>query len=258
MKPDATSIRLVIPAFNEEESVAAVIRSAPAIYDEIIVVDNGSTDRTAERAAAAGALVVCEPRRGYGRACKAGIAAAGECDIIVFMDADGADFPEDGRDLVAPIVAGKADLVIGSRTRGSVAPGALTLPQIFGNRLACRLMSLFWGGRFTDLGPFRAIRRTALAQLRMDDDAYGWTVEMQARALKAGIRCGEIAVSYRRRIGRSKISGTVKGVIMAGATILYVLVRERLIDGTLLGVAKRRDSDQRHCGGVERASPGGP
>ncbi len=229
-------IRIVIPAFNEEAGIAAVVRRAPSFVREVIVVDNASSDATAVRAAEAGARVVSESRRGYGRACKAGIAAAGPCDIIVFMDADGADTPDEMASLVTPIAGGDADLVIGSRTLGNAEPGALTPQQCFGNRLACLLMRLFWGGRFTDLGPFRAIRRDALERIAMDDNAFGWTVEMQARALKFGLQCAESPANYRRRIGRSKISGTVRGVLMAGATILYVLARERVIDGPFLRV----------------------
>lgn len=230
---DDLDIRLIIPACDEEASIAAVVRAAPAFIREVIVVDNASRDRTGECARAAGARVVEEPRRGYGRACKAGIAAAGTCDIILFMDGDGADAPEDASLLLAPIADGEADLVIGSRILGRVEPGALTPAQIIGNRLACFLMRLFWGGRFTDLGPFRAVTREALERLQMDDNAFGWTVEMQARALKFGLSCAERPVAYRRRIGRSKISGTIRGVAMAGAAILYVLLRERVMDGAL-------------------------
>lgn len=221
-------IRLVIPALDEEETIADVVLAAPAFFREVIVVDNGSIDDTAGKARAAGAHVVSEPCRGYGRACKTGVAAAGRCDIIVFMDADGADVPDEAWRLVEPIIADKADFVVGSRRRGRVEPGALTLPQRIGNALACALMRLFWRGRFTDLGPFRAIRRDALDRLSMDDEAYGWTAEMQARALKLKLRCAERPVDYRRRKGRSKISGTVKGVVKAGSAILYVLIRERL------------------------------
>ena len=149
------------------------------------------------------------------------------------MDADGADDPADAAAIVAPVAAGSADLVIGSRMIGAADPGALTLPQRWGNALACTLIRLFWGERFTDLGPFRAISAAALARLHMDDDAFGWTVEMQARAAKRGLACAEVPVRYRRRIGRSKISGTVNGVIRAGATILYVVFRERFRDGPL-------------------------
>ncbi len=232
-------IKAVIPAFDEEQAIAGVIANAPAFLTEIIVVDNGSRDRTASIAASAGARVVAEPRRGYGRACKTGIANAGRCDIILFMDADGADDPRDAHWLVAPIAAGEADLVIGSRALGTAEKGALTLPQRWGNRLACWLIARFWGVAYTDLGPFRAISAKALTRLSMDDDAYGWTVEMQARAAKLDLRVREVPAAYRKRIGRSKISGTVNGVIRAGSTILYVIFRERLRDGP---VVRRRGS----------------
>ena len=259
-KIEDLDIRLVIPALNEEASIADVVAAAPRIYREIIVVDNGSTDRTTERARSAGARVIDEPRRGYGRACKTGIEAAGMCDVIVFMDGDGADAPEQAKDLVSPIASGEADLVIGSRLMGRVEAGALTLPQRIGNRLACRLMKIFWRGDFTDLGPFRAIRRDALERLSMDDEAFGWTVEMQARALKCGLRCVERPVDYRRRIGRSKISGTVKGVVMAGATIMYVLFRERF-SFPRRSAETIRPSDQPQSDGVAAdcsASPADP
>jgi glycosyltransferase involved in cell wall biosynthesis len=227
------TIKAVIPARDEERAIGGVLANAPAFLCEIIVVDNGSRDQTGKVAAAHGARVVVEPRAGYGRACKAGVAAAAPCDIILFMDADGADDPADAERLVAPVAAGEADLVIGSRMIGRVEEGALTPPQVFGNRLAAGLINRFWGARFTDLGPFRAVSAAALARLAMDDDAFGWTVEMQARAAKLGLRIRETPVSYRRRIGKSKISGTVRGVILAGATILYVVFRERLRDGPL-------------------------
>ncbi len=241
-------IRLVIPAFNEEGGIAAAVRAAPSFFREVIVVDNGSTDETALRASGAGARVVHEPRRGYGRACKTGILAAGSCEIVVFMDGDGADAPEQALRLVEPIAAGDADLVIGSRALGRVEKGALTAQQRLGNALACRLMRWFWGGQFTDLGPFRAIGSAALERLAMDDDAYGWTVEMQARALKRGLRCAERPVDYRRRVGRSKISGTLKGVVMAGSTILYVLIRERLTERPLVAPRALRAANETAAG----------
>lgn len=231
---DGKTIKAVIPALDEERAIATVIANAPRFLCEIIVVDNGSQDRTAEVASAAGARVVAEPGRGYGRACKAGVAAALPCDIVLFMDADGADDPADAAAIVAPIVEGRADLVIGSRMIGRTEAGALTLPQRWGNTLACALIAAFWGVRFTDLGPFRAISADALRRLNMDDDAFGWTVEMQARAAKLGLRIVEVPAAYRRRVGVSKISGTLRGVISAGATILYVIFRERLRDGPLV------------------------
>ncbi|MDZ7628888.1 MAG: glycosyltransferase family 2 protein [Parvularculaceae bacterium] len=230
---DGLRIKAVIPALDEELAIAAVIASAPRFLCEIIVVDNGSRDQTADVAAAAGARVVSAPRRGYGRACKAGVAAALPCDILLFMDADGADDPADSAAILAPIVEGRADLVIGSRMIGRAEAGALTLPQRWGNALACALIAAFWGVRFTDLGPFRAIRTEALQKLAMDDEGFGWTVEMQARAAKMGLRVVEVPAAYRRRVGVSKISGTVRGVVSAGATILYIIFRERFRDGPL-------------------------
>lgn len=226
-------VKAVIPALDEERAIGAVVRNAPSFLAEIIVVDNGSRDATAAIAASAGARVVAEPRRGYGRACKTGVTAAAAFDIILFMDADGADDPADAAAIVAPVAEGRADLVIGSRMIGRADNGALTLPQRWGNALACALISLFWGVRCTDLGPFRAISASALQRLAMDDDAFGWTVEMQARAAKLGLRIVETPVRYRRRVGVSKISGTLTGVIRAGSTILYVVFRERFRDGPL-------------------------
>lgn len=165
-------------------------------------------------------------KAGYGRACLAGIRLAGDADIIVFMDGDGADDPADFERILEPIISARADFVIGSRITGEVEAGALTLPQQFGNRLACFLMRLIWRGKFTDLGPFRAIRRGALEGLDMSAKTYGWTVEMQVRALKAELRCEEVSVGYRQRVGISKISGTIKGVVLAGGHILGVIARE--------------------------------
>ncbi len=195
-----------------------------------MVVDNGSTDGTAAVARAAGATVVREPRRGYGAACLAGLAHLRERppELVAFLDADASDDPAQLPEVLAPLLEGRADLVVGSRVRGVPAPGSLTLPQVLGNRLAVALLVLLFGVRFTDLGPFRAIRWAALERLGMRDRGYGWTVEMQARAARAGLRAVEVPVRYRRRIGRSKISGTVRGVIGAGAKILLTIARVRL------------------------------
>lgn len=219
-------VGLVIPALNEAASVGAAVRGAPDWVDVVVVADNGSSDGTGHVGQAAGARVVREPRRGYGRACLAGVAALAplSCDVLVFMDADGADDPADMARLLAPIAEG-ADFVVGARLQ-TAAPGALTLPQRFGNALACALMRWRWGGPFTDLGPFRAIRRDAYARLAMRAPTYGWTVEMQVRALRLGLRCREVPVGYRPRIGRSKISGTVRGVVLAGVFILGTIARE--------------------------------
>ena len=231
--PSAVSrVSLVIPARDEQASVGAVVaemRAQPVPLAAVVVVDNGSRDATASRAAAAGATVVSEPRAGYGRACLAGLAllAAAPPDVVVFADADRSDDPADLAALVAPVLDGRADLVIGSRRLGQLAGrverGAL-LPQArWGNWLACALMRLRWGARFTDLGPFRAVRWDALERLGMRDETFGWTVEMQVRALRAGLRWTEVPVAYRRRVGRSKISGTVNGTVRAGAKILWTV-----------------------------------
>jgi glycosyltransferase involved in cell wall biosynthesis len=221
-------VAAIIPALNEEAAIASVLQNLP--YDcvtSVIVVDNGSTDATAAIAAAHGAIVVHEPQRGYGAACLRGIAEAQrrEADIIVFLDADGADHPDDIALVLRPIIDGSADLVIGSRARGTRERGSLTIPQRFGNWLATWLIRLLWRTRFTDLGPLRAIPSTALANLHMQDRTYGWTVEMQIKAAQQGLRCHEIPVRYRRRVGTSKISGTVRGTIMAGVIILSTIAR---------------------------------
>ncbi|MEL6862379.1 MAG: glycosyltransferase family 2 protein, partial [Pseudomonadota bacterium] len=217
---------LIIPALNEEAAIAGVVRSVRDQVDRVIVVDNGSTDRTAEEASTAGADVVFVARPGYGRACLAGVAAASDADLLIFMDGDGADDPDDLQALIRPIEDGRTDFVIGSRALGQRQSGSLTVPQRWGNALAARLMQLFWGASYTDLGPFRAIKRSAYQRLNVQAPTCGWTVEMQVRALKHGIRYTEIPVSYRRRIGVSKISGTVKGVILAGAYILGTIFKE--------------------------------
>lgn len=222
------SIAVIIPALNEEQAIGGVVRRIPDFVDRIIVADNGSTDHTAKRAEAAGAEIVSVPIAGYGRACLAGVAAAGEVDILVFLDGDGSDVPEEMDLLLAPILSGEVDMVIGSRAMGVSEAGSLTLPQRFGNRLACVLMKLFWGGTYTDLGPFRAIRRTAYERLDMTAPTFGWTVEMQVRALKQKLAVADVPVSYKNRIGVSKISGTVRGVVLAGAYILGTIFAERL------------------------------
>jgi len=222
-------IVVVMPALNEEPAIAGVLDALPHWLDAVVVVDNGSTDRTADIAAAHGATVVSEPRRGYGSACLAGLAAVARGrtpDVVVFMDADRSDDPADLEALLGPVVAGEADLVIGSRVTGAAESGSLTWPQRFGNAVAVTLLRLLWRVRFTDLGPFRAVRYAALQPLRMDDRGYGWTVQMQARAVSLGLRVREVPVAYRRRVGRSKISGTARGVVAAGTTILVTIARE--------------------------------
>jgi len=225
-------IAVVIPALNEEAALPGVIARIPDWVDRILVVDNGSTDQTSAVARAAGASVVAEPIRGYGRACQAGIVAADSNsemppDVLVFLDADGSDFPEQMERLVEPIVTGRADMVVGSRTRGNLTAGAMTAPQRFGNMLAPALIRWLWGERYTDLGPFRAIRVSALRSLRMDDNTYGWTVQMQIRAARVGLRTLEVPVDYgSRRGGTSKISGTIRGVVKAGTKILACVGQE--------------------------------
>jgi len=219
-------VEVVIPAYNEENSIAQVVAAIPArVVDRIIVVDNGSWDRTVETARNAGAYVVSEPRRGYGSACLRGIAEAAGAEVVVFLDGDFSDDPSELPRLLEPIREQQIDLVIGSRVLGRNEPGALALHQRLGNRLACFLIRLLFGYTFTDLGPFRAIRGTALRQLAMQDPTFGWTVEMQVKAAIHGLRCCEVPVSYRKRIGQSKITGTVRGSLKAGAKILYTVFR---------------------------------
>jgi glycosyltransferase involved in cell wall biosynthesis len=225
-------INVIIPAYNEEKSIPKVIRDIPLqMVSDIIVVDNNSEDNTFTAASQAGATVVKEPRQGYGQACLTGIAyalnkpASERPDILVFLDGDYSDHPEELPRLVQPILENKADLVIGSRALGNREKGAMTPQQIFGNWLATTLLRYLYGARFTDLGPFRAIRTDKLIQLGMQDRNYGWTVEMQVKAAKQKLRFVEVPVTYRKRIGFSKISGTVKGTILAGYKIILTIFR---------------------------------
>lgn len=220
-------IAVVIPALDEEPSIGRVLSEIDRDFvDEVIVGDNGSRDRTAEVARARGARVVTVQERGYGAACAGALAELSpEVDVVVFVDADGSDDPAELPKLLGPIARDEADLVIGSRALGQVDPGALSPQQRFGNWLATRLIRLLYGHRYTDLGPFRAIRRDLLDRIQMRDRRYGWTVEMQIRALQLGARVVEVPVRYRKRTGRSKISGTVSGVVKAGWWILYTIFK---------------------------------
>jgi len=221
-------VSVVIPALNEEESIADVVRAIPReTADEIIVVDNDSTDQTAERARSAGARVIHEPRQGYGRACRAGVRAVSpQTEVVVFLDGDGSDCPEMMPRLLAPILDGTYDFVIGSRIRGRREPGSMNVSQLLAGRAAGLILKLLYGVRFTDMCPFRAIRREALERLGMREETYGWNLEMQIRAARAGMRILEVPVDHRRRAGgKSKVSGTVTGTIRAGARILFTFVR---------------------------------
>ncbi|MHC4513918.1 MAG: glycosyltransferase family 2 protein [Planctomycetota bacterium] len=227
--PDRPRTAVIIPVLNEEEGLPLVLADIPTdLVDEVVVVDNGSTDRSAEVAREQGARVVVAPQRGYGSACLAAIAATPEHEVLVFLDGDYSDYPEDMRQLLPPVVGGQADLVIGSRMIDREARKAL-LPQArFGNRLAALLMRLLFGIRCTDLGPFRVVRRRKLLELQMRDRDFGWTVEMQLRARLRGLRVLELPVRYRKRIGRSKISGTLSGTLRAGYKILKTIFAYRL------------------------------
>jgi glycosyltransferase involved in cell wall biosynthesis len=222
-------VSVVIPALNEEQPIANVVREclATGVPHELIVVDNGSTDQTAQRANEAGAKVVRESTRGYGRACAAGIRAVSpQCEIVVFLDGDGSDCPEFMPRLIEPIARGTHDFVIGSRTRGQREPGSMNPQQIFAGRFAGWLLSILYGVRYTDMSPFRAIRRDALEKLGMREKTYGWNLEMQMRAARAGLRILEIPVNHRRRAGGvSKVSGTLRGTFVAGARIIATLIR---------------------------------
>ncbi len=224
---------VIIPALNEERSIGRVIGDIPQdLVTEIVVVNNGSTDSTARVASSSGATVIDEERRGYGQACLAGIDYIKNSsympDIIVFLDADYSDYPQEIKDLVSPITEGGYDLVIGSRTIGERQKGALLPQALVGNYVATRLIKLFYRVDFTDLGPFRAIRYDKLLSLDMRDKTFGWTVEMQVKAAKNGLRCTEVPVSYRKRIGTSKITGTVAGSVMAGVKIIWMIFRQLL------------------------------
>lgn len=217
-------ITVIIPAFNEADSISHVIRDIPEIVNEVIVVSNNSTDETERNARNAGATVLSEDRKGYGYACLKGMEFLSrqnqQPDIIVFLDGDYSDYPEEMNKILDPIIQENKDFVVGARVRKWREKGSMTFPQIFGNRLATILMKLFFNSRFTDLGPFRAIKYEKLLQLQMEDKTYGWTVEMQLKALRQNLSYTEVPVHYKNRIGVSKVSGTIKGAIFAGVKIL--------------------------------------
>ena len=224
------NIDVIIPAFNEANAVGLVVRDIPKeLVRYIVVVDNNSSDETREVAQNAGAIVIPEPMQGYGAACLRGLSYLNELDvkpdIVVFIDADYSDYPQEMFDLVAPILDGKAEMVIGSRSLGNREKGAMMPQQVFGNWLATTLMKWIYRAEFTDLGPFRAITWNALQEIGMKDRDYGWTVEMQVKVLKKGIAYQEIPVKYRKRIGVSKITGTIKGTVMAGYKIILTILR---------------------------------
>ena len=221
MKP---IIKVIIPAYNEQDSIGSVVRDIPKIVDETIVISNNSTDHTEINAQNAGATVLSETRKGYGYACLKGMDYISKLetkpDIIVFLDGDYSDYPEQLTEIVSPIINQNIDFVVGARVKELRENGAMTPQQVFGNWLATFLMKLFFGAKYTDLGPFRAIKYDKLLALNMEDKTYGWTVEMQLKVLKQKMTYKEIPVKYRNRIGVSKVSGTVKGTIFAGVKIL--------------------------------------
>jgi glycosyltransferase involved in cell wall biosynthesis len=237
---------VIIPALNEADSLPRVLGDLPEVR-HAIVVNNGSTDATAAVASAHGAVVVDELERGYGAACLRGLAVVRELidagqsppEVVVFLDADYSDHPELLPELVEPILGGQADFVLGSRLQGRREAGAMPLQSVLGNRLACFLMRIFFFARYTDLGPFRAIRYRSLCRLNMSDRGFGWTIEMQIKAARAGLRTVEVPVPYRRRIGRSKISGTVLGSVKAGTKILYTIAEHRFMPRGRMEAANR-------------------
>ena len=215
-------LSIIIPALNEEKSIGYVIKSIPKIYREVVVVDNGSSDKTSKVAFENGAKVITEKNKGYGFACLKGIdyLKKNPPDIIVFLDGDYSDYPEEINKIIEPICKNQVDFVIGSRVKSLRENGSMTPQQVFGNKLACFLMSLLYNSTFTDLGPFRALKWKTLKELKMTDKTYGWTVEMQLKILRNRIAYCEVPVRYRKRIGYSKVSGTLKGSVLAGIKII--------------------------------------
>ncbi len=233
-------VAIVIPTLEEAGSIGRVLDDIPAsLAAEVLVVDGGSRDATREIAAARGARVILEPRRGYGRACLTGIAHANGADVVVFLDGDYSDRPAELPRLLAPIRDGEADIVLGSRLRGGLTAGAMPWHQSFGNRLAAGLVRLLYGIRLTDLGPFRAVRRDVLDALALREPTYGWAIELPTRGARSGYRVAEVPVSYHPRIGVSKISGTVRGTLGAGWCILTGIVVNRLRSASRVGGAPR-------------------
>lgn len=224
-------IDVLIPAYNEEGSIGKVIQDIPKSVRNVIVVNNNSKDNTRQVAEKAGAIVLDEPKMGYGKACLTGMSYLSnldaEPDILVFLDGDYSDYPEQLLAIIDPILKQDYDMVIGSRAKGNRESGSMTLPQVFGNWLATSLMKVIYKTEYSDLGPFRAIKWDKLKSLGMIDQDYGWTIEMQIKAAKTGLKTTEVPVDYRRRIGVSKVSGTVKGVIGAGYKILWTIWRYR-------------------------------
>lgn len=225
-------VKVIIPAFNESQSIGSVVRDIPKdIVNEVIVVNNNSTDMTEQMAQKEGATVLREERQGYGYACLKGLDYLAtlpqheQPDIVVFLDGDYSDYPDETRELVEPIIQDDYDFVIGSRALGRKQKGAMLPQQIFGNWLATTLIRWLYKVEFTDLGPFRAIKYHRLKDLNMVDQTYGWTVEMQVKAAKKGLKCKEVPVTYRKRIGKSKVTGTVKGTLMAGYKIIITIFR---------------------------------
>jgi glycosyltransferase involved in cell wall biosynthesis len=223
-------IIVIIPAFNEENAVGKVVKAIPTtLVDLIIVINNASTDATRKNAEDQGAMVIDQPVKGYGNACLMGMEYIAQerlnPDIVVFIDADFSDYPEEMPLLINPIINENYDMVIGSRALGKREKGSMTIPQVFGNWLATMLLKWIYGYSFTDLGPFRSIKYSKLIELKMQDKTYGWTVEMQVKAAKRQMKTTEVAVNYKKRIGTSKVSGTVKGTFMAGYKILYTIFK---------------------------------